>query len=119
MRMLSFIVALALTGCTGGRLGNLESIHGYCGTLSYKEAKVVGCPTIDGDGEPMGYRKRVDGSIENMFSTYTDGSISGTGNAADILAEAARFEKLMLLCAVAPGAELCNGTEPGPQLILD
>ena len=108
-----------MAGCAllpGGDFA-LESKHGYCGSATIKNTKVSGCPTIDGNGKPMGSRThRPDGSVlsEDMFSTYTDGSVIATGPAALALAEAKRLEKKALLCAISP--EAC-GREPPPELL--
>ncbi len=109
MRMIWLAAALALAGCSasGGFVG---SPHGMCGSIQYDDLTADACPTIVPEGgKEMGYRKNAAGDIENMYSTYSDGSVRATGPAADILAEAVRFEKRMLFCAVAPDAQDCGG----------
>ena len=110
-------LALVLGACSaaGGFVG---SKHGYCGSLSIKNTKMVGCPTIDENGDPMGSRVRQpDGTVlsEDMYSTYTDGNVSATGPAALMMAEAKMLEKKALLCAISP--EACGADPPTEMLI--
>ncbi len=115
-----FALVFLLAGCSFGGSEFVGSVHGYCGTASNDDGKLVGCPTIDGDGKPMGSRTRLpDGTVilEEMYSTYTDGNVSATGNAANKLAEAEWFEKLGFLCAIAKDAGPCTRNDPPPELL--
>lgn len=116
MKLTTMLIAAAFTlsACTLPSGAKLSSEHGYCVKGQFADGRFDGtaCPTIVPDGfSAMGSRVTLpDGTVEQkMFSTIVnaDGS-SASGNAADIVAETSRFEKLMLLCAVAPNAEPCN-----------
>jgi hypothetical protein len=111
--ILPVVAALILAGCTlpsGATLG--ISPHGYCGEILINGERFTACPTIDGKGKPMGYRKNKDGSIENMYSTIKSGDTSATGPSADIVAETKQLELVLLVCAVAPKSEFCNKRAP-------
>ncbi len=117
MKMLIASIALiTLTGCTLPSGAKFSSEHGYGiqGKIGgEKGLSGSGIPTIVPDGaSPMGSRRILpDGTIEEeMFSTIvnSDGS-SATGNAANIMAETNRLEKLLLICAVAGDSMACLG----------
>ncbi len=105
MKLILILIAAAivLAGCAG-----------YTGP-SRGVVGVIDTPFIDFNGvsttartdeTPMGYRKSID-STEEMYGTWTDGQKRATGMPAHYEAEASRFEKLMLLCAVAPRSPPC------------
>ncbi len=99
------LIAVALAGCTGytgpsrGVVGVVKMPMGF----GFEGVST----TATNDETPMGYRKG-DGTVEEMYGTYTDGQRRATGIPAHIMAEAYRFEKWALLCAVAPKAPVCN-----------
>ncbi len=95
--------ALALAGCAGYE----GPSRGIVGSIDTPWIDFNGVSTTARTDEtPMGYRKN-NGSIEEMYGTWTDGQRRATGIPAHLEAEASRFEKLMLLCAVAPNAPPC------------
>ncbi len=104
MRKILMLCAAALAGCSaaGGYAG---PSRGIVGTIDTPWIDFNGVSTTSRTGEkPMGYRKS-DGSIEEMYGTWTDGQRRATGIPAHLMAEAYRFEKLMLLCAVSKAPE--------------
>ena len=100
LALASSVVALVLAGCdsTGAIVG---SPHGYCvqGQVGVDKFSGVGCPTITRDGEtPMGSRVHPDGLEEDMYSTFSDGTLTATGRAAVELAKMKRLEQKVLIC---------------------
>ena len=96
------VIAFTFAGCAG----YTGPSRGVVGTIDTPWVDFNGVSTTARDDEsPMGYRKGNDGSVEEMFGTWTDGQKRATGIPAHLMAEAYRFEKLMLLCAVAKAPE--------------
>ena len=99
---ITIALALGLTGCSadGGFVGSPHAVQGTVST-GWLDMDIV--PTVVPDGaSPMGYRS--DGE-EDMYTTYDDGTVKGTGRAAWALA-------LARLCATAPRSAYCG---PPPE----
>ncbi len=92
-----------VAGCAGYQ----GPSRGVVGEFDWKGFSGVSTTALSNE-TPMGYREGADGSREEMYGTYTDGQRRATGIPAHIMAEAYRFEKWALLCAVAPKAPVCN-----------
>ena len=75
--------------------------------MSWESSTLDGIPTIVNEGggfAPMGAREGVDGSIEDVFSTYLikpDGTVKVTGPWV-------RYMTLAQLCMRAPNIAVCN-----------
>ena len=104
MRLTLMLVAaaLVLAGCVGYE-GPSRGIVGSFDT-PWIDLNVVSTTSRTGES-PMGYRKENDGAVEEMYGTWTDGQRRATGIPAHLMAEAYRFEKLMMLCAVSNAPE--------------
>ena len=106
MRLILMLGALALA--LGGCAGYTGPSRGVVGSITAPWVDFNGISTTSrADEKPMGYRKENDGAVEEMYGTWTDGQRRATGIPAHLMAEASRFEKLMLLCAVVPNAPPC------------
>ena len=91
-------LTLALAGCSadGGFTGSPHAVQGKVST-PLVDMDIV--PTVVPDGgKPMGYRG--DG-VEDIYTTYDDGTVSATGRAAWALS-------LARLCATAPRSPYCG-----------
>ena len=98
-RIIIVATCIVLAGCSPDFVG---SVHGYSGSGTIRGERFIATPTIVPDGaSPMGRRTSPDGSEEDMFSTYTNGILSATGEAAIIAA-------LRDLCAFAPKRSLAS-----------
>ncbi len=105
MRMILMLGAAALALVLAGCVGYEGPSRGVVGVIDAPWINFNGISTTSQTGEsPMGYRKN-NGSIEEMYGTWTDGQRRATGIPAHLMAEAYRFEKLMLLCAVSKAPE--------------
>lgn len=115
-------IMLAVSSCSSALGGfKIGTSYGLCIQGNFDDGRFSGlaCPTVAPEGStPMGSRTYdAAGQLigENMFSTITtsDGT-SATGPAADIVAETARMEQQLLICAVAPQSRACLGRSPSP-----
>ncbi len=88
------IIAFTLAGCAGGIGGDA-----YQGAFNSPLVDIRAVPTVAPEGmDPMGYR---DGDEQDIYTTFSDGTVRATGRAAWAMA-------LARLCAVAPNSELCG-----------
>ncbi len=97
--------AFILAGCAGYE----GPSRGLTGSVDTPWVDFNGVSTTSrSDETPMGYRKGGAEPVEEMYGTWTDGQMSATGIPAHRMAEAYRFEKLTMLCAVSKAPE-CGG----------
>ena len=101
--ILMLVAALALGGCAFADGSDFTgSPHGYSGSLTTpRGTRIIATPTIDGNLNAMGSRKMSpDGTVleSDMYSTFTNGTLTATGPAAIIAA-----------CAFAPNVPMCAG----------
>lgn len=99
--LLGAAVVALLAGCTGIYQG---PSRGIVGAFDWKGFSGVNTTARTGE-VPMGYRKGADGSVEEMYGTWTPDS--ATGIPAHLMAEAYLYEKKMMLCLAAPKTKEC------------
>ena len=94
MKTIILAATLLLAGCAGGIGGDA-----YQGAFNSPFVDIRAVPTVAPEGmEPMGYRA---GDEQDIYTTFSDGTVRATGRAAWAMA-------LARLCAVAPNSELCG-----------